>query len=276
MITNWQEGLEVLRKMYSPRKLSLMGIKRDRHYGINKHIVEEVILLHCFKDFSHNNDIDVNYVFQLCCEDAGYQELIGLMNEILEKNEFKQELIVENFKKLASRSESETFRKYSWQLADLLWPKVSEKNRLQILQEINIFSYKNVAENLLYYFYKKNVINFTKPYVIYGEDGKINRRHDIPYISLDFAKKVKVKYTDDLIKNIIERNKGLKRYVIEGWIKYFFTIPELKKKLDKTEWKLHSIGWGKLIDYYPEEEKQKYIDKLLSEYKKTKDKSLVH
>lgn len=256
MITTYQEGYEFLKKLYSPWKLSRM-FNKNSYYEI-----EMVILEHCCGELNNDlkNSIDKFYLFDLCCNYANYDAVVILAKELLDEDIFDETL---KAKKLIHLINNNTFYYKSIDIADIIWDKITDETKKNIISGFNFCAdFRNVSENVLYYFYLKDFINFTEPS---EKNWSLNKLYQIPNLSISFLKKVKVNYTDDIIKSILtNRRKDYK-----SRIAYLFTIPELREKfIDNPEWMLFDLGHEKFIDYYPEEERQKYIKVLLKKYKK--------
>jgi hypothetical protein len=262
MVTTYQEGHEYLKKLYSPWKLSRM-FNKNSFYEI-----ETTILEHCCGDslnIDFKNSIDKFYLFDLCCNYANYDDVVILAKELLDEDIFDETL---KGKKLIQLIDKNTFYYKSIDIANIIWDKITYETKLDIISNRYSSSYKwhgqsINSEELLYFFYLKGFINFTEPS---EKNWNINKLHEIPNLTLSFSKKVKVNYTDDIIKTIL-KNSGRKDY--KSRIAYLFTLPELREKfIDNPEWMFFDLGHGKFIDYYPEEERQKYIKVLLKKYKK--------
>jgi len=254
---NVSDVRKYLEEKYPLGKLRRMGGTSDNQWRIR-----ELYLIECIYDNKLVTERNLNYVLDAVSGNLNYDESLELLKFILNKFEVSHEKKKELFKKSASNTSGFSGKNHPV-VADMMFEYLTDEDKDKMAYDSTPDEmWGNSSKDALFlYLHKKGVIHFNGA-------GKNDYSRYIKNMNVESLKSIKFKVTDTLIKSILTcRQKSF-----EHKLKYLFTVPQFREKvIDDEKWMLHEVGsWGKFIDYYPEEEKQKYIKKLMEERKANK------
>ena len=259
MIKNIKDIEDKMLEYYTSRKLYNRTGGKEMYF-LREFFVEE------YKNGNIKAEIDNVYLIDILTSlHSVFSDITELFVETLNKIKNQEDLI--SLLKLSVRN-ANFYPQYKMLFADKIWDKLTYESRLKISKNCIISSIwtSRDKEDLLYFMYSKGFVNFTDLSSKWG----INRINDVANLSIEFLSKVKVNYTDEIIKDFVNAH----RKDIPRRIEFLFSIPVLKEKfLSDEKWKFVPMygNSGKMIDHFPEDERQKFIEKLKEEMRQNQN-----
>ena len=248
---NSENALEFLNTKYKPGQLKRLGIsQRNGNWA-----VDSLYLNECLKDKKLINKDSSVYLLKSAISNNS----IEMVEYLLGKYKLKEEELFYCFEKSISY--------VSWnknpKIPDLFYDILTDEQKLKVIDRNLSYStmwINRKEEDIIFYFYEKGYVVFEGQ-----EKNKRDLRNMISYWSLEMIKKIKFKIDKKFVKDFFKRKIGSKSF--EYIVEYFFTLPEFKEMSEDEDIKYMKFSGSKLIDYYPKEERNKEIKRLLEQYK---------
>jgi hypothetical protein len=264
MSFNTDKAYKYLIDRFGYKKLSRMGVMQKRGNYVNYHHVDDLYTSICADENDLVNQENAFYVLRRVANSPSSDKRVELAAYILDNFEIEEKIKEKLFLRAASFDESDSFYPKGPDVADVFFDRYSHEEIFRIADDSKRYDAmwtNHSEEQIMYYFYKKGILNFK-----YDAWKKQNALDSLVYCSLGLWRRVDFRPTNKFIESVLY-NYGRKDF--ERRVEYLFTIPEFRKKVvDNPKWMFYKVGWGKFIDYYPEEYQKEFKNKLIEEYKK--------